>query len=294
MLLPDTTYMVTKRCSERRFFLTPSAVVNQIFSYCLAFAAQQTNVNLHAWTVLSNHWHAIVTDPDVELPEFMALVDRLVATCMNVHLRRFESFWSSEPYSAVRLEDEAAVLDKILYVLENPVAAGLVESNSQWPGLTSGPRACAQPAQTVKRPAIYFDPLGVMPDELSLEATVLLAYSDMTPQQFATMLAKKLKGREKKLLTDHAADRRSPRGADAVKMQDPFDCPKTARPFGEINPRVASRSKWRQIEALQQIKEFLDAYLDAWRDFQQGNKDVLFPAGTYWMRRHAGCEAAVP
>ena len=43
-ILPGTTYMVTRRCSERRFFLRPSAIVNQIFTYCLAYAAQETGV----------------------------------------------------------------------------------------------------------------------------------------------------------------------------------------------------------------------------------------------------------
>jgi hypothetical protein len=39
--VPGTTYLVTRRCSERRFFLRPSAVTNAIFLYALAVVAQR-------------------------------------------------------------------------------------------------------------------------------------------------------------------------------------------------------------------------------------------------------------
>ena len=294
MLLPDTTYLVSRRCSERRFFLTPTAVVNQVFAYCLAYAAKETNVLLHAWVTMGNHWHAVVTDPDVNLPDFMALVDRLVAKCLNIELKRFENFWSPEPYSAVRLEDEATIIDKILYVLANPTAAGLVKSNSQWPGLTSGPRACAELLRKIRRPAIFFDPLGLMPEVVELAATVPLCLADERPHHFAAMLAAKLKTREQDIREDLAKSGRTIAGPAAVKAQDPFDCPTSHRPSKDFNPSVASASKWHRVEALQRLKEFLDAYLDAWRDFQRGNKDTVFPAGTYWMRRHAGCASVPP
>ena len=38
----------------------------------------------------------------------------------------------------------------------------------------------------------------------------------------------------------------------------------------------------------------LEAYQEAWGQFKAGIKDVVFPAGTYWMGRHAGLRAAPP
>lgn len=54
-ILPGTTYMVTRRCSERRFFLRPSALTTAIFRYLLAVAASRYNVLVHAYCVMSNH-----------------------------------------------------------------------------------------------------------------------------------------------------------------------------------------------------------------------------------------------
>jgi len=51
--------------------LKPSARTNELVRYCLALAAKQTDVLLHAVCFLSNHWHGVVTDPLARLPEFL-------------------------------------------------------------------------------------------------------------------------------------------------------------------------------------------------------------------------------
>jgi len=288
-VLPNTTYMVTRRCSERRFFLRPSPIVKQIFSYCIAYAAEQTGVLLHAWTCLSNHYHAVVSDPHGRLPEFMAHLNRLVGKCLNAELGRFESLWSPERYSAVSLETEQDVLDKTLYVLANPVQAGLVESWNRWPGAVSGPRACASMPRRVRRPDVFFRDGGFMPETLQLQATVPPCFEHLTTHQFATMLAKRLQAHEASVLEQLAAKGGQLLGREAVLAQNPFDCPVGYDPRFRLNPRVACKDKWRRVEALKRLKSFLNAYRDAWEKFKAGFKDVLFPAGTYWMVRHAGC-----
>jgi len=134
-ILPGTTYLVTRRCSERRFFLRPSYRTNAIFRYILAVAATRYDVRVHAFCVLSNHFHLVVTDPHARLPEFHRYLDALVARATNCSLGRWESFWDPDGYSAVRLESNADVMEKMVYVLANPVAAGLVRHGREWPGL---------------------------------------------------------------------------------------------------------------------------------------------------------------
>ncbi len=53
-IVPGATYLVTRRCASRQFFLRPSKVVNQVFLYLLAVAAQRYGVEAHAFCVLSN------------------------------------------------------------------------------------------------------------------------------------------------------------------------------------------------------------------------------------------------
>ena len=44
-VLPGRTYLVTRRCSERRFFLKPSPIVQQVYIYCLGVASERYGVS---------------------------------------------------------------------------------------------------------------------------------------------------------------------------------------------------------------------------------------------------------
>jgi hypothetical protein len=116
--------------------------------------------------------------------------------------------------------------------------------------------------------------------------------SHLSRQQLATKMAKKLAIHEARELEKLAAEGRRLLGREAVLAQDPFDCPKGYDLRFGLNPHVACKDKWGRIEALGRLKEFLEAYREAWNAFKSGDKDVVFPAGTYWMARHAGCAVA--
>ena len=138
-ILPGVTYLVTRRCFQRQFLLRPSPLVNQVFLFLLAAAAHRFGVQVHAFCVLSNHFHLVVTDPQARLPAFEQYLDSLVARALNASLGRSESFWSPASYSAVALLTPQDVVEKTAYVLANPVAAGLVRHGRDWPGLWSSP-----------------------------------------------------------------------------------------------------------------------------------------------------------
>jgi REP element-mobilizing transposase RayT len=123
---PGRTYLVTRRCSERRFFLKPSPIVEQVYTYCLAVASERFDAEIHAFCVLSNHQHIVLTDPHGVLPRFMHWLDKSIAACLNAFYARFEPLWVPGSYSAVHLVDAEDIIDKTAYVLANPVEAGLV------------------------------------------------------------------------------------------------------------------------------------------------------------------------
>ena len=81
--LPGTTYLVTRRCEGRRFLLRPSALVNAVIEYVLAAKAQEYGILLHAFCVLSNHLHLVLTDPHGNLPPFMRDVGSTVAKALS-------------------------------------------------------------------------------------------------------------------------------------------------------------------------------------------------------------------
>ena len=107
--------MVTRRCTQRTFLLRPDAVANQVFLYCLAYAAQKTGVRVLYAMAMSNHHHAIVHDPDGVLPAFTQELHSLTARALNAWRGRWENFWADEQPGQVELVEELDVFDKIAY-----------------------------------------------------------------------------------------------------------------------------------------------------------------------------------
>lgn len=290
-VLPGTTYLVTRRCSERRYFLKPCATTTEIFLYVLSIAAARYNVLVHACCVLSNHCHLVVTDPDARLPAFMQYVDSLVARAVNASLGRFEGFWASDgSYSAVEPLDPGDVVAKTAYVLANPVAAGLVRRGAEWPGLWTAPESIGGVTLTARRPKVFFDPSGYLPAEAELRLTPPPGFA--SPAEFRALLSTELRNLEDAHQRAAATSGRRFLGAPRVLAQSPFDRPASGEPRFQLSPRVAARDKWRRIEALSRLKTFLREYREAWEARRAGAASTVFPAGTYLMRVLHGVQCA--
>src|SRR5512133_2717453 len=129
-VLPGTTYLVTRRSFQLQFLLTPSPITNGVFLYVLALAARRFGVQVHAFCVLSNHFHLVVTDPEARLPAFAQYLGSLVARAANA------------------------------------VAAGLVRRGGDWPGLWTGPEQLCAAVLSAHRPSTFFRNKGSLPDHI--------------------------------------------------------------------------------------------------------------------------------
>lgn len=278
-VLPGTTYLVTRRCAQRQFLLKPSRTTNAIFQYLLAVAAQRYGMEVHAFCVLSNHFHLVVTDPHARLPAFHQFLDALVARAINASLGRWETFWAPSSYSAVTLVSPQDVLDKAAYVLANPVAAGLVRKGSLWPGAWSAPERIGAEPLEVRRPKHFFDEKGSLPEVASLRLVPPPGFA--SAEEFRDELTAALSHLEARA---HGEPRRGFLGIARVLAQKPTGQPAPGEPRRGLNPRVAARDKWKRIEALGRLVGFLRAYRAAWGKRQAGRADAIFPRGTYLLR----------
>ena len=292
-ILAGNTHLVTRRCSERRFFLRPSRLTNEIFLYVLAVAAQRYRMLVHAFCVMSNHYHLIVTDADAQLPAFMQYLDSLVARATNSLLGRWEGFWSSETsYSAIAHGATEDIVRKTAYVLANPVSAGLVRRAREWPGLWTAPEKLGTAAFTALRPRTFFRSGGAMPESAELVLSVPPGFASV--EQFQSAVAAALSDLEDERHHDVVAARGGFLGRARVLAQSPFSRPAAAAPRRGLSPRVAAADKGNLVEALSRLVGFLRAYREAWTARRAGARDVVFPAGTYLLRVAHGVRCAAP
>jgi hypothetical protein len=264
--------------------------VNEVFLYSLAVAAKCSGVLVHAYCVISNHYHLTVTDPHCRLPEFQQRLNSLVARAVNASLGRWESFWAPASYSAVTLVAAPDVVSKAAYTLANPVIAGLVRSGREWPGLWSAPESVGAGPIRVARPEHFFRQDGPLPEFAELE---LVPPPGFSVDEFRESLAVALAEEERNAVAAAESEQRSFLGAEAVLQQHPRSRPASREPRRGLNPRIACRDKWKRIEALGRRKDFLNAYREALVARRAGVADVVFPQGTYLLRIAHGvrCEA---
>ena len=292
-VLPGAVYVITRRCTQRQFLLRPSNLTNQVFAYCLAVAAEETEVQVHGVTVLSNHWHAVVSDPLGMLPEFLALLHKLVAKAMNASLGRWENFWSSDKTSVVRLVDEHDVLDKMAYVQANPTTAGLVKSPDQWPGLIS--RHVGETLE-VEMPDVFFDDDGQLPLEATLQLVRPPIYLELDTPELDALLAQAVGKRVRRARDEMRQAGKSFLGPKMVLRQAFSARPETPARRRNLSPRIACKATNHRVRALNDLVRFLARYREAWARWCNGDRDVEFPFGTYAMRVREGvrCESMVP
>jgi putative transposase len=290
-ILPGTTYLITRRCTQREFLLRPSVLTNAIFMFVLAVAARRAGVIVHAFCVMSDHVHVVLTDVCGRLPEFERYLHGTVARALNVLLGRSQAFWDDAGCSAVALATPEAVIDATAYVLANPVAAGLVANGLDWPGLWSNPGLIGGQAIVAERPSVFFRKKGPLPASASLQ---LLPPPGFTADEFRSAVVSALAAHEQNARAAVAASGRPFLGVHRILSQKTTT--RAARPEkrGRLHPKIATRNRARRVEELARISEFLVRYRSARERFMRGVRDVVFPAGTYWLRVSCGvaCEAA--
>ena len=184
-VIPGSVYMFTRRCSERRFFLRPDALVTNAFWYCLGWAAEKHGMILHAAVAMSNHVHVVASDPRGVYPDFLRDFNGLLARVVNAARGRWEHFWDANQVSAVLLNDQTAQLDKVAYTLTNPV--GLVEKAANWPGATALEAVLTGGMVLAKRPEHFFrteEDGGAMPATVELAFLPPPAFAGVPVQEF--------------------------------------------------------------------------------------------------------------
>jgi len=288
-VLPNQTYLVTRRCLGRRFLLRPDDALNNAFVYCLALAAAKHGVEVHALCVMSNHYHLVLTDVHGVLPDFMAWLNRQLAMCVK-RLRRWdEVVWEPNvAYSAVDLSGPAEVLDKVTYVLLNPVSAGLVRSAERWPGALSTLARLRTRSMKATRPTVWFKDNA--PQEATLTLTVPPCIIDR--QGYLTALAVLTTTRRAQVRTELRRLGRGVLGPIRVQKTAVTDQPATRKPRFGRSPTFSALTRSAWLAAAQRLRAFRLAYRTAYEAWRSGEPQVEFPMGTWWVVRFAGATAA--
>ena len=247
-ILRDNTLMVTRRTLRRHHLFRPDPAIRQLYLYTLAVCARQCGVLVHAVTLMSTHEHLVVTDPEGQLPDFLHRLHRLVALGTK-KLRKWEgSTWDHQRPSVVRLLTDQAIIEKLAYVMANPVKAGLVRRARDWPGITVLPNELGRRTWRIERPDYFFDPKNSKwPETVELSITIPPSLEQSyLPDQIRKAVSQELQNQEKLAAEDVRMRGLRVLGSQRVRRLSPGEEPDLrggARSDQDVSPS-RRRASW--------------------------------------------------
>jgi putative transposase len=293
-VVPGMTVMITRRTLRRTHLLRPDKQLTNLFLYALAVLSARHGIEVHAAVLMSTHEHLIVTDTRGELPCFLRDLHRIVALGVKA-LRKWEGpVWDHEKTSVVELCTPHAIVQKLAYVMANPVAAGLVQRSAHWPGVNTQPAELGLRTWQATRPTTFFSEHN---NQWPVVAAVKLT---LPPSPWAT--ADELRAQvASELCTLEEAARETVRerswavvGSRKLVAMSPFRRARSWEPLRARNPTFAVGREMKEafFACVQRLRQFRHTYKDALHAWRSGARHVLFPAGTWSMRVVHGAAVA--
>ena len=224
-LLAGDTVMVTRRILRRHHPYRPHPAIRQLYLYALGVCARQFGMLVRAVTLMSAHEHLVVTDPERRLPDFLRDLHRLVSLGTKV-IRKWEGpVWDHEKASVVRLLTEQAIVEKLAYVMANPVKAGLVAHARDWPGLTVLPHELGRRTLLIERPPVFFRAdNSKWPDTVELTLTLPPALAEAyRAEEVRDAVNEELERQEQEARAEVKARGWRILGADRVRRLSPYN-----------------------------------------------------------------------
>lgn len=287
---PGVTWLVTRRTTRRYHLFSPDkkGLVEAIYWYVTAIYAARLGIQVHMAQLLSTHIHEVLTDTLGNLSKFFELRNRALVNALKTVLPWPEEILSKTPANWVECPDAATVLHAMGYTAANCVAAGLVCTPSEWPGAKTLPEDVGMRVIRVKRPEMYFrasNPMWLEEAELRIEMPAVLEAAFGSHDACHAAIAAKTAELVQQAQDKNATTESGYAGVEAVLESPHTRRAKTPEPVGQRNPTFAARGNADLAARLvARRRAFHEAYRKAWTEWKQGNRDVVFPLGTYKMR----------
>lgn len=128
-------YFVTARCFQGRRLLRPTPHLKKVLGGVLARAAKATNVQVCGYVATSSHVHLLCHSLDGRLSEFMQYFLCNVSKKAGRLVDWTGQFWQRR-FAAEPVLDDAALEQRMKYILAHGVKEGLVRKVSEWPALS--------------------------------------------------------------------------------------------------------------------------------------------------------------
>ena len=276
---------ITTRAIQGRFLLRPSRKLNAVIVGILHRAAAMYGMVIHAFFVASNHYHLIVSIPDVRaLALFMNFVNGNTAREAGQLHDWHDKFWSRR-YTAIEIIDEAAQIDRLDYLLSNGCKEGLVADPREWPGAT-----CVHSLlDGTSVSGIWIDRTAMwaalragedcseerFTEQVELELTPLPCWAEIDEDERRAKVASMVDDIVDRTREVNRALGRRPLGAKKILAQNPHDHPESPKKGPAPRCHASTIERWQEF--VDDYRAFVHEYHEASRLLLDGAIGAVFP-----------------
>ena len=283
---------VTGKTFQDRYLLKPSKELNRRVIGVFARAKVRYGVKVHALTVLSNHYHCLLSPVDADrLAGFMNYVHSNVAHEVG-RLHDWDGrFWKDRYKSIPVSDEEAAQVARLRYLLANGCKDGLVAKPGNWPGVHSADAL----TDNENLEGVWYDRTslsrararGESVDETDF-ATTLVLRLDPLPCWQERGLSREARRQEvsaliRSIVEDAAVERRASGAQEPkpVRFDTIHPHQRAARSSRRHAPLVHAGSREVRNALRLAYRSFVESFYSAKRRLDEEGARVRFPEGSF-------------
>jgi putative transposase len=124
-------YHVTSRGNERKAIYLNQADY-QAFLELLTQVCERFNWVVHAYCLMTNHYHLLLETPDASLSDGMRQLNGVYTQTFNRAHKRVGHLFQGR-FKAILVQKDSYLLEVSRYIVLNPVRAAMVEICEEWP-----------------------------------------------------------------------------------------------------------------------------------------------------------------
>ncbi|MFZ3082218.1 REP-associated tyrosine transposase [Rhodoferax ferrireducens] len=191
LTLPGYPHHIIQRGNNRQAIFATKADYQTMLDL-LAENARKYDVAVHAYVLMSNHFHLLATPHTADgLPQMMQAVGRRYVRYFNDSQKRSGTLWEGR-YKSTLIQTERYLLACMVYIDLNPVRAGLVRHAADYPWSSYGHYTGLRSDKLITPHPLVWE-LGNTP--FAREAAYAeLVQGDLNPAQHAALTDSVLRG----------------------------------------------------------------------------------------------------
>lgn len=132
VLTSDHPYHLSARSNNRDWFDLPLADCFDVFSSVLPVVCERYELKVHAFVLMSNHWHMLATTPRKNVDQAMMYFMSQTSRGLRKKTNRINHIYGGR-YRATVIQSEHYYATCYRYVAQNPLVAEIVDRVEDYP-----------------------------------------------------------------------------------------------------------------------------------------------------------------